>query len=236
MATYVLVHGLWHGGWCWKKVRSHLQEAGHEVFTPTLTGCGERSHLRSFEIDMNTHVRDIVQVLEFEELHQVILCGHSYSVLVILAVAEAVPERLAHLVALDGPVPANGQSCKDIFSETVAQLEDLAKIQGDDHWVSAPPEWTFGITEKAELGWVKSKLTAIPLKVFETPIIYSNPLAAALPRTYLQCMENPSNEEVNAANDHWTSKGWRFRLLRTGHDAMVTQPLELAKLLLGLAV
>src|SRR5437763_6310667 len=101
MATYVLVHGAWHGGWCWQRVTPLLRAAGHEVYTPTLTGLGERAHLGTPDVGLATHVEDIVTMLEYEDLTDVVLVGHSYAGMVITGVAHAVPSRLTHLVYLD---------------------------------------------------------------------------------------------------------------------------------------
>ena len=117
MATYVLVHGAWHGGWCWQRVTPLLRAAGHEVLTPTLTGLGERSHLANSAIDLNTHIQDVVNVLEYEDLRKVILVGHSYGGMVITGVSERVPERLTHLVYLDAFVPRDGQSLLGFVGE-----------------------------------------------------------------------------------------------------------------------
>ena len=105
MATFVLVHGAWHGGWCWKKVAPLLRSAGHEVYTPTLTGLGERDHLLTRDIGLDTHIQDIVNVLEYEELTQVVLVGHSYGGMVVTGVAERAHERLRQLVYLDAATP-----------------------------------------------------------------------------------------------------------------------------------
>src|SRR5258708_4241557 len=117
MATFVLVHGMWHGGWCWKKVAPLLRGAGHEVCVITLTGLGERAHLRHPDIGMNTHVQDVVGVLEYEDLSNVLLIGHSLGGIMVPAVAERIPERLAHIVNLDGPIPIDGKSVKDILPD-----------------------------------------------------------------------------------------------------------------------
>jgi len=117
MTPFVLVHGMWHGGWCWKKVAPLLRAAGHEVYTPTLTGVGERAHLHYPDIDLHTHIQDVVHVLDYEDLRDVILVGHSLAGFMIPAVAESVPERIAHLVNLDGPVPADGQAFKDLMPD-----------------------------------------------------------------------------------------------------------------------
>ena len=113
MATYVLIHGSWDGGWAWKGVASVLQEAGHEIYRPTLTGSGERVHLASPEVDLNTHIADIVNVLRYENLEDVILVGSSSGGMVITGVAEQVPERIKHLIYLDAFAPQDGQSIAD---------------------------------------------------------------------------------------------------------------------------
>ena len=115
MATFVIVHGAWSGGHAWRWVRPLLRSAGHEVFTPALTGLGERSHLASAQIDLETHVRDVIAVLEYEDLREVVLVGHSYGGMVISGVADRVPERLALLVYLDAEVPMDGQSELDLL-------------------------------------------------------------------------------------------------------------------------
>src|SRR3954452_4236427 len=111
-ATFVLVHGAWHGGWCWKRLTPLLRAAGHEVVVPTLTGLGERSHLLTPEVGLDTHIRDITAVLKYEDLHNVVLIGHSYGGMVIAGVAEEVPERIAQLVYLDAFLPDNGKALK----------------------------------------------------------------------------------------------------------------------------
>ena len=137
MATYVLVHGGWDGGWAWRAVASQLQAVGHAVFTPTLTGSGERVHLASPTIDLSTHVLDIVNVLHYEDLHDVILVGFSYSGMVITGVAEQVPERLRQLIYLDAFVPQDGESLNDLigpglaafFTERAQSMARLAAIE-----------------------------------------------------------------------------------------------------------
>src|SRR6185437_12915683 len=114
MATYVLVHGGHHGGWCYKKVARLLRSAGHEVYSPTLTGLGERRHLLGPKVDLETHIADVVGVLEFEDLHDVILVGHSYGGMVITGVADRALERIKELVYLDAAHPRNGESLADV--------------------------------------------------------------------------------------------------------------------------
>src|SRR5215218_3749420 len=139
MATFVIVHGAWSGGHAWRWLRPLLRAAGHQVFTPALTGLGERSHLANAQIDLDTHVLDVVGVLEYEDLLQVVLVGHSYGGMVITGVADRVPERLAQLVYLDAEVPMDGQSEFDLLPpEERAVYEDAARERGDG-WRIPPP-------------------------------------------------------------------------------------------------
>src|SRR5262249_14497470 len=132
MITYVLVHGAWHGGWCWKKVTPLLRASGYAVFTPTLTGLGERSHLLSPEVSLHTHIQDVVAVVEYEDLREVMLVGHSYGGMVITGVAERVPARLSQLVYLDAFVPEHGQALLDLHSpDERARFQELARTQGE---------------------------------------------------------------------------------------------------------
>ncbi len=234
MATYVLVHGAWHGGWCWQRVTPLLRAAGHEVFTPTLTGLGERSHLAGPEIDLNTHIQDVVNVLEYEDLRKVILVGHSYGGMVITGVTERAADRLAHVVYLDAFVPQNGQALVDLvapqFREGVQQQEQAA-----DGLLPSFPVEQYGIFADADVRWVRAKLVPHPFKTLTTAVRLTNPAAAVLPRTYIYC-NNPAMGFFEAfAERTKAGKGWRYRELATGHDAMVTMPRELTGLLLELA-
>jgi len=147
MATYVFVAGGGWGGFIWREVTCRLRKLGHDVFTPTLTGVGERVHLASPQIDLETHVQDILGVLSYEDLHEVILVGHSYGGLVITAVAERVPERLAHLVYLDALVPQDGQSGWDVTDSALrARIEECVRTQGDGWRLLPSPDAPARIT------------------------------------------------------------------------------------------
>ncbi len=232
MATFVLVPGMWHGGWSWKKVTPLLRATGHEVYVTTLTGVGERSHLRHPDIDMNTHIQDVVNVLEYEDLYGVMLVGHSLGGIMAPAVAERIPERLAHVINLDGEIPIDGKSTKEILPDLWSDFRHSAQASGDEWWAS-PPDWTFGVTG-TDLEWMKSKLTAHPLKTWETPFSLTNQIARSIPRTFIHCTEGVSQEERENQERNCTQMGWQYRMLPTGHDAMITAPQELTKLLLEL--
>lgn len=233
MADFVLVHGMWHGGWCWKKVTPLLGAAGHEVHVVTLTGAGERAHLHYPDIDMTTHIQDVVGVLEYENLNKVILLGHSLAGFMVPAVAERVPERIAHIINLDGIIPVDGKPFKDMLPEYWDDFRQRGRANGDEMWAPPVPEWTFGVTG-ADLEWMRSRLTSYPLKTWEVPLSFTNPAARSIPRTFIHCTEGYSPEEIVHAEKGCLESGWQYRQLATGHDAMITAPNELTELLFKL--
>jgi len=239
VTTFVLVHGGWHGGWCWRKVTPLLRAAGHEVYTPTLTGLGERAHLAGPAVDLGCHVRDRRAVLEAEDLHDVVLVGHSSSGPVITGVA-ADPDtaaRLRRLVYLDAFVPAAGQSVLDLVPDARREtFEGLAREHGDGWRIpldrdAALSSWC--ITEPADLAWMRPRLVPQPLATLRQPL--ERDPVPGIPGSYLHCVRGPMAatfgrfaDEAAAAPARWT-----VRQLDTGHDAMVTLPRELVELLLA---
>ena len=169
--TYILVHGAWHGSWCWKRVRGALQSAGHNVFTPILTGLGERSHLNSAAVDLSTHIADIVNLIEWEELSDVVLCGHSYGGSVNIGVADRIPNRIRALVFLDAFVLENGESLMDIVPSEVAQaLRDQAKAAGEGWKMNPIPAHMLGVRDPQDAAWVDAQCTPQAIATFEEPI------------------------------------------------------------------
>lgn len=224
-ATFVLVHGGWHGGWCWKKVVPLLRAAGHEVFTPTLTGLGERSHLLAPEIGLDTHIQDIVAVLEYEDLQDVVLVGHSYGGMVITGVAQKAAEHLAELVYLDAFLPENGKALQDYAPPTPTK---------EDGWRLPPPgsPQAFGVTDERDVAWMAPRLGDHPQRCMTQPVDLSPSRPGSLRQTYIQCTRFPPFEE---AAERARRQGFRSReLFFGGHDPMITLPDELAKLLLDL--
>lgn len=228
MATYVLLPGGWAGGWQWRQVASIIRAAGHEVYTPTLTGLGERVHLATPDVDLDTHIQDVVNVLEYEDLHDVILVGYSYSGMVSTGVAERVPERIRELVYLDAFIPENGRGLAELINpEITAGLMAATNAYGDGWRVPHnPPDAPYR--------------TPQPVKTFTQPITIGNPAAAALPRIYIACLYNeqdlgPLALTLKQAAKRARSEGWRYRELATGHIPWETAPQELAKILLDLA-
>lgn len=235
-ATFVLVHGGWHGGWCWRRVAPLLRAAGQEVHTPTLTGLGERAHLLDPRIDLETHARDVVDVLTDEELSGVILVGHSYGGMVIAGVADRASDRLAHLVFLDAFVPDDGQSLFDLLRPDRREVyRQGAREQGGGWRVPPPPPQALGVTDGEQARWLADQLTPQPIRTFEQPVRFTDPAAAALPRTYIHCTAGPLVPSFAPfAARLRAAPGWRYHELATGHDAMLTAPDEVAEVLLGL--
>ena len=166
--SFVLVHGAWHGGWCWGKVTPLLHARGARVYAPTMTGLGERSHLASLEITLDTHIRDIEQVLTYEDLTNVVLVGHSYAGIVITGVANRATSRIAKLVYLDAFLPENGQSFQDMISGR-ADAPDIATMaRADPTSVQA-----FGVTNAEDAQWVASRLVDQPIGTLTAPVSFS---------------------------------------------------------------
>jgi pimeloyl-ACP methyl ester carboxylesterase len=226
MATYVVLHGATAGGWLIGKVARRIRKAGHEIFTPTYTGLGERSHLLNREIGLDTHIQDVLNVFQYEELNDVILVGISYSGMVITAVAEAIPERISHLVYMDSFVPHDGESLADLCgAQVMAQLDEIVQAHGDGWLVPAYKE-------------VESRSTDHPVKTFYDKIAVKNPASTALPRTYICCTEKSDpifTKTLYQMADRAKDAGWRYRELPSDHIPERDMPDELTALLLELA-
>lgn len=233
--TYVLLHGAFHGGWCWQRVADPLRAAGHRVFTPTQTGLGERAHLLHADIGITVFIQDLVNVIESEELRDIILVGHSFGGLAITGAADRLPDRIRHIVYLDAVVLQNGQSVYSTFPPQLVQAR-MKIAQDHDGGKSFPPfkPEAFAVTNPADQAWLARRLTAHPAKTYSEPITLKNPPAHGLKRTFVRCTK-PLYPPVNASAD-WVRKqtGWNFVELAAGHDAMVTEPKELTELLLGI--
>jgi pimeloyl-ACP methyl ester carboxylesterase len=232
MSTFVLVHGSFLGGWVWRRVHRHLAAAGHEVFAPTLTGLGERSHLATTDTGLYLHIEDVVQVLGCEDLSEVVLVGHSYAGMVISGVAEEVPERLARIVYLDAFVPANGQSAFDLMPLPGIAEQWIARARGEGNgWLVPPfPPESLGITDPADVAWVAQRLTSMPLLTHQEPVRLPAERARELPRSYILCAGYPLFQRTARTCER---QGWPCHRLETGHAAMVTAPAELAAALLS---
>jgi pimeloyl-ACP methyl ester carboxylesterase len=234
MSTFVLVHGAWHGGWCYKPVAQLLRNAGHQVYTPTLTGLGERSHLMSPAVNVDTHVQDIVNVLRWEELSDVVLAGHSYGGMVITGVADQVPDKIRSLVYLDAFVPANGQALIDFLPPDLhAGLRDDAKQNGDGYLMAPIPAEAFGVNQK-DAAWVNRMCVKHPLACFEQKISLTGAHAGIAKHTYVLATEYPLKGNFALIADRLrTDKKWKVVDFPCGHDLMLDMPKETADLLIA---
>jgi len=249
MSIFVLIPGAWHGGWCWKKLVPMLRASGHEVYSPTLTGLGERSHLLSHEIDLHTHIKDILNLLEFEDLTKVILVGHSYASAVIEGVAEVVPHRLSRLINLDGAIPSDGQSFLDALDAMNVQdpkfVEEFRRIVAEEGegWlipfsdrmrmlVTPERDGIFGVTDKKDLRWMKELLTPHPMATLEQKEHLVRSEGASIPRTYIWCSIFDGKKIPERPS---LPSNWDFCEIETGHDAMISAPHELSEILERLA-
>ncbi|MFT4036898.1 MAG: alpha/beta hydrolase family protein [Thermomicrobiales bacterium] len=228
----VLVHGAWHGGWCWERVVPALQAAGHRVVAPTLTGLAERAGELTCETGLLTHIADICAVVQELDLHDVTLVGHSYAGMVITGVATALPERIGRLVYLDAFVPQAGDSAMTLFPPDRAAYYAATAAQAGEGWrIPPPPAAGLGVTAPEDAAWVESRMTDHPLLAFTQPLPQAAPSPATLPRRYIRCAAgSPSFAQVAARLS--VDPAWDYRELTTGHDAMVTEPAALAALLL----
>jgi pimeloyl-ACP methyl ester carboxylesterase len=229
----VLVHGGWHGGWCWKRVAPKLRAAGREAFTPTLTGLGERVHLGGREVDLEMHIADIVQVLEAEELSDALLVGHSYAGMVITGVADRLGARLRGLVYLDAFVPENGRSLLDYIAP--ARRPALVKAGEAAGFLESYPVKFFGITDPADAAWVGRRVTRQSYATFKQPLTLQRGGGARLPRSFVYCSDPPTGSFGQFAERLRNDPAWRFYELRTGHDCMITDPDGVARVLLDAA-
>ena len=229
--TFVLVHGAWHGGWCWGKVAGILRGRGHTVFTPTQTGLGERSHLLSKSITLDTFVEDIVNVLKFEDLKDVILVGHSFGGPPITGTADRAPERIKQLVYLDAAMLQGGQS---VFSLLPPEIVEARKKAAQDTSgglsIPPPPAASFGLSDPAQQAWLAARLTPHPLGTYESPLNLKNKFANGLPAVYISCTD-PAYGPLNASKGYARKIGIKMVEIKTGHDAMVTAAEKLTEML-----
>ncbi len=236
MATYVLVHGGGHGGWCYQLVARLLRDKGHEVYTPTLTGLGEREHLLSPEVDLDMHITDVVKVLEFEDLRDVILVGHSYGGMVITGVGDRATERIGHIVYLDAATPDNGQSLADIAGPLINLARESGRVVDGVELFLFPgtdPLSFYGVTDPDKIEWMKGKLTPHPWKCFEQKLVLENEAAMrAIPQTHIVCTDTLPTRDVETIKQVSEGRLWD---VDTGHDLMISEPDTVAELLLRLA-
>ncbi|WP_224389554.1 alpha/beta fold hydrolase [Pseudonocardia sp. ICBG1293] len=232
MATFVLVHGSWGGGWIWAKVRPALEAQGHRVLAPSLTGLGDRSHLRGPDVGLHTHITDIANLLEWEDVDDAILVGHSYGGMVISGVCATVPDRVGGVVYLDAFAPRTGQSAFELLPFVRQLMGGLRRPDG----AIEPADFAtlFGISDAEDLRWLAAKGTALPWNTHaETLPAGSEEVLARVPVTYVHCSGQDFFDETaaNAAERGFRMVSWPD----TGHLVQVTHPERVVALLVELA-
>ena len=233
MAVCVLVHGAWSGAHGFRKVRGPLRAAGHEVFTPSLTGIGERAHLTSPQVCLTTHVTDVVNTIVYEDLRDIVLLGFSYGGFVVTGALEYIAERVRHLVYMDAFVPGDGDAVDGTGGGPGRGVIGLGR-----DWLVAPLPREFD--DPAEAAWVGVRRTPHPVGCFTEPVRLTRPLEDyPFTRTYIKATGDPRPESGGpfwaAADRAMASPAWRYREIATGHMIASNRPEELARLLLELA-
>ncbi len=229
MATFVLVHGAFHGGWCYSRVAARLRAQMHDVFTPTLSGLGERAHLADQPINLSTHVQDIVATIHYHNLSDIILCGHSYAGMVITGVAGQVGERIKTLFYLDAAVPENNQSAFDIIGpeRTLLMLEAAGETGS---MIVSPPAGIFQVNS-SDIEWVDKLCTPHPIGCYIQKLRHTGREALVTRRTYVLCERFRSINHATYARVR-DLPGWRAVSIDRGHEVMVDDPDTLVALLL----
>jgi pimeloyl-ACP methyl ester carboxylesterase len=229
MATFVLVHGAWHGAWCWRRVARLLRAAGHEVFTPTLTGLAERSHLLNPAIDLDTHILDVVNVMKWQELNDVVLVGHSYGGMVISGVAEKTEKAISSLVMLDAFMPEDGQAMIDIQTAPMREAALAAERSGATTLPPRPAE-AFKVNEK-DRAWVDAQCTPQPIRCSLQKLTLTGARERVGKKTYIRAKAYPS-PYFDAGLASARAKNWHTYEVPCGHDVMLDMPERLTEILL----
>ena len=228
--TFVLVHGAWSGGWCYARVAALLRARGHTVFTPTLTGQGERAHLLSGAINLSTHIEDVLGVFKFERLSDVVLAGHSYGGMVITGVADRIADKIKALAYLDAFVPENGQSLFDInIPANTQRFLDHAGASGGLS-VPAPPAAYFGVNA-ADAATVDALATPFPLGCFTEKLKLSGAYHAVKKHLYVHGTVLPRESPFRVFYERAVAAGWSAHALKCGHHVMLDEPEKTAQLL-----
>ena len=224
MAIFVFVHAAWGGAWEWRAVARGLQERGHEVFTPTLTGLGDRAHLLTPDVGLDTHITDVTNVLFFEDLRDVVLCGQSSGAMVVTGVADRASDRLARVVYIDSPIPEDGRSLHDLLPpEKVEWFRDLARTAGDGWKVPLPEGFMSDLgMDEATLSRYVERIVASPLRMFEDKLHLTG--GAEVPRTYIRCTDHDMAHVFAPFAERAQREGWGYEEIATGHDPQILAP------------
>jgi pimeloyl-ACP methyl ester carboxylesterase len=227
---FVLVHGAWHGGWCWRRLADLLTARGHKVYAPTLTGLGERSHLMSGSITLATHVADVANVLKWERLNHVVLVGHSYAGLVISGVAEQAASAIGAMVFLDAFVPEDGQCLMELTAPATRELIEAAREKGSLAVPPRPAEF-FKVNE-ADRDWVDAMCTPHPIATLFDKVALSGARERIAKKVYIRAQAYPNPGFDAALATVKSNPAWRVYELPCGHDAMIDMPGRLAEILM----
>jgi pimeloyl-ACP methyl ester carboxylesterase len=228
MAGFFLIHGSWHGGWCWDRLVPILESRGHTFWAPSLIGLGDRAGEVTPGTGLATHVEQITQFIQANNLKDLTLVGHSYGGLVMLGVAEHVPDNLSHLVYLDAIIANHNQSAFDLMPGMEAGVRQAMRMTGSTYLMPVMPPEEFGVTAKADIDWVSKRLSPMPIMTHQEKVEAPKRNAFKIPSTYIQCLQfglGPSFAPEAR------KKGWRILSADTGHDIMITHPKLLADLL-----
>lgn len=232
MTTFVLVHGAWRGSWLWQRVRPILQAEGHEVFTPTLTGLADRSHLLAPDLNLETHINDVANLFEWEDLSDVVLCGHSYAGSIISGVADRIPERIAALVYLDAFVLEDGECLHDTLPEELREAQLQAAEAVGDSWKVPPiPAEVFNVNAD-DRDWVDRQCTPQPLATFQQALRLGGKGETVRSVTYIFATDHPDSP-FPPFFEKAKARGWQTDTIATGHDVSIDDPAGLAKMLLA---
>jgi pimeloyl-ACP methyl ester carboxylesterase len=230
MATFVVCHGAWSAAWAWKKVRPLLRTAGHDIFTPTYTGLGERAHQANRSINLESHIADVLAVLACEDLQDVVLVGHSYGGMVATGVADRAAKRLAKLIYVDAFVPESGQSLFDLLPEAARTSRRAAADSQGDGWL-LPPNPTPPDTSPEDVAWVTPRRRWQPIGTFLQPLTLTG-AGAHLPRSYIYCtLITPDDTFGQFARRFRSDPTWTFYEIDASHSPNVTAPGALVRLL-----
>ena len=231
--TFVLVHGAWHGAWCWRRVSDLLERKGHKVFTPTMTGLGASSHLLTKDVNLTTHITDIANVIKWENLSNIVLVGHSYGGFIISGVAEQLADKVASIVFLDAFVPDNGDAMADLTSQVVRDGLKSATERGD-LGVPPRPAAAFLVNDKDQ-AWVDALCTPHPVGTMTEKIKLTGALDRIGKKSYIRASAYPNPGFDKALVRVKADRAWRSYEVPCGHDVMVDMPQRLAEILLEVA-
>jgi pimeloyl-ACP methyl ester carboxylesterase len=228
--TFVLRRGGFHGGWCWSRVAPLLRARGHSVFTPILSGCGERCHQMSAAITLDTFVQDISNLLIWDDLHQVVLVGHSFGGNTVTGVADRLPQRLQRLIYLDSLILPSGQSAFDQLDPATEQSRVEAAKANGGIWIESPPPAFFGLSQPEDLALLQDCLTPQPMGMYTSSLTLQNPIGNGLPAPYVHCTA-PLYGGLSRTREWVKGSGMQEVELAAGHDTMVSAPVAVADLL-----